>query len=180
MKEKLCTYANSQLPGGDYWEPEEAVKSILLQLKPNNDLCESILGLNDYLTSAIPNLHQMSKSNLIQTKKKKTIDWLCNLSQEKQERIIEMAVKRRAKVSKLYKEEEARRSEQRHAKLVEVHSREVMKQKTIEKLSNLHLITSSDELMEYLLEIDSEEITSKKKVQKKLGIIREQIMFWRS
>ena len=59
-------------------------------------------------------------------------------------------------------------------KLVEVHSREVMKKKTIEKLSNLHLITSSDELMECLSEIDIEEITAKKKVQKKLGI-REQI-----
>ena len=61
MREKLCTYAQSQLPGGIYWEPELSVKEVLSELKPSNDLC---LGLNDYLTSAIPNLHQMARFNL--------------------------------------------------------------------------------------------------------------------
>ena len=103
------------------------------------------------------------------------MDWLCKLSCDQQERIIKMAVKRRAHVARLYKEEEARRSEQRRKQLAEVHSREVMKQKTMEKLSNLHLITSSDELLESLSEIDGEEITSKQKRQKKLAIIREQL-----
>ena len=70
MKEKLSTYAEKQLPGGKYWEPEPDIKAILCALKPNNDVCESILGLNDYLSTAIPNMHQMSRSNLIQAKKK--------------------------------------------------------------------------------------------------------------
>ena len=70
MREKLCSYAKDQLPGGLYWDPDENVKDILCQLKPSNDVCESILGLNDYLTTAIPNLHQMSRSNLVQVKKK--------------------------------------------------------------------------------------------------------------
>ena len=35
-----------------------------MQLEPSNDFCESILGLNDYLTTAIPNLTQASRSNL--------------------------------------------------------------------------------------------------------------------
>ena len=64
MREKLCTYACNQLPGGKYWDPEPDVRMELTKLKPTNDLCESILGLNDYLTTAIPNLHQMSRSNL--------------------------------------------------------------------------------------------------------------------
>ena len=51
MREKLCTYAQDQLPGGKYWDPSEAnIRHILRELKPSNNLCESILGLNDYLT----------------------------------------------------------------------------------------------------------------------------------
>ena len=58
MKEKLCTYAGNQIPGGNFWV---CVRKVLAELKPSNDLCESILGLNDYLTAAIPNL-QLSRS----------------------------------------------------------------------------------------------------------------------
>ena len=43
---------------------------ILQTLKPNNNLSESILGLNDYLTTAIPNMLQVAHSNLIEIKKK--------------------------------------------------------------------------------------------------------------
>ena len=53
------------------WEPDEQVQDVLRELKPSNDACESILGLNDYLTTAIPNLHQMARSNLVQVKKTK-------------------------------------------------------------------------------------------------------------
>ena len=70
MNSKLITYAKNQLPGGKYWNPEPAVEATLKRLKPNNDLCESILGLNDYLTT-IPNLHQLTRSNMIQVKKNK-------------------------------------------------------------------------------------------------------------
>lgn len=76
IREKLHTYASSQLPGGDYWDPEPSIKRELDRLKPSNDLCESILGLNDHLSTAIPNLHEASGSNLVQLKKNKTIQWL--------------------------------------------------------------------------------------------------------
>ncbi len=70
MKDKLCSYAADQLPGGCYWEPEDKEGEVILsELRPSNDVCESILGLNDYLTTAIPNLHQMARSNLVQVKK---------------------------------------------------------------------------------------------------------------
>ena len=74
MREKLSTYAEDQLPGGCYWEPNEELQKILLEIKPSNDACESILGLNDYLTTAIPNLHQMARSNIIQAKKIKHLN----------------------------------------------------------------------------------------------------------
>ena len=58
--EKLSSYGQDQLPRGCYWEPDQQVWDILHELKPSNDVCESILGLNDYLTTAIPKLHQMA------------------------------------------------------------------------------------------------------------------------
>ena len=54
IKEKLSSYAHDQLSGGD---PDTQVLGVLSQLKPCNDMCERILGLNDYLTTVIPNLH---------------------------------------------------------------------------------------------------------------------------
>lgn len=45
MVEKLTSYGENQLPGGMYWEPQEPVKDNLSQLKPSNDICESIIGL---------------------------------------------------------------------------------------------------------------------------------------
>lgn len=180
MKEKLCTYAHTQLPGGEYWEPKDAVKEILKKLKPNNDLCESILGLNDYLTTAIPNLHQMSRSNLIHVKKNKTMQWFHQLPHDKRDYIIKLAIKRRAEVEKLYKAEEVERSRKRRDKMVqEKHRRDALKQRADaerERLAKLPLITSVDELDGLIGEIDDEVgITSKKKTQKKLAIIREQV-----
>ena len=47
MERKLATYAQHQLPGGIYWDPEPKIKGNLCKLEPSNDICESILGLND-------------------------------------------------------------------------------------------------------------------------------------
>ena len=119
MNNKLSTYAKDQLPGGKYWSPEPAVKSMLSKLRPNNDLCESILGLNDYLTTTIPNLHQMTRSNMIQVKKKnKTMQWYYKLPQEQQQNLVKLAVMKRTEVMRDYKEEEMKRKKARQAKMV--------------------------------------------------------------
>ena len=60
MREKLQSYAHSLLLGGMYWDPEPAIRNELSNLKPTNDLCESILGMNDYITTTLPNLHQLT------------------------------------------------------------------------------------------------------------------------
>ena len=134
MKEKLCSYAADQLPGGRYWNPDKEVKDVLCQLQPSNDICESILGLNDYLTTALPNLHQMSRSNLVQLKKNKTMKWLSQLPSEKQTSVIDMAVKNRHRVKQTCIEEEGARAEQRRKKMIYEHDkRESMKKSCTKK-----------------------------------------------
>ena len=44
-----------------------------------------------------------------------------------------------------------------------------------EKISKLHLITSFNELHDTLSEIDSEDISAKKKMEKKHALLRDQI-----
>ncbi len=68
--------------------------------KPSNDVCESILGLNDYLTTAVPNLHQLARSNLVQVKKNKTLKWLSNLQENNQSAIVNLAVKEKIEILK--------------------------------------------------------------------------------
>ena len=113
MKAKLLTYAANQLPGGKYWEPEPQVETVLRQLSSNNDLCESILGLNDYLVTALPNMTQQTRSNLIEVKKNKIISWLESLSRKEQEHITGLAVKNRRTVQKHYAENQNSIAKQR-------------------------------------------------------------------
>jgi hypothetical protein len=98
MNAKLSSYAKNQLPGGRYWDPEPDLRSVLKSLKPNNDLCESILGLNDHLFIVMPNLHQISKSNLVQARKNGTVKWLHTLPHNQQHAIVDLARKNRQQV----------------------------------------------------------------------------------
>ena len=179
MKEKLCTYAKNQLPGGKYWDPEVCVRKVLAELKPSNDLCESILGLNDYLTTAIPNLHQMSRSNLVQVKKNQTMKWLHELPNEQQARVLDLAVTERQNVAKEYRNEEEERSKQRRQNMLQAHlRREALKRKIQEERDELaqeHLITTSQELQEMLCIIEAENISATKKKAKKVSLLKTQI-----
>ena len=86
MKLKLSACAADELPGGRYWNADSQTKDVLRELQPSNDVCQSILGQSDYLTTQIPNLHQMTQTNLVQVKK----------SNDKQK---DMAVQRRRQVT---------------------------------------------------------------------------------
>lgn len=172
MREKLCMYAHNQLPGGKYWEPvEPEVKKVFAELKPSSDLCESILGINDYLTTAIPNLHQMARSNLVELKKNKTMQWLHDLPHEQQLKVIDLAVETRQSVRKEYKDEEEQRIRDRRQNMEQAHlRREVLKRKAQQErqeLSQMHLIVTSEELCQALTHIDNERLTvAKKKAEK--------------
>ena len=89
-----------QLPGGIYWDPQPHIKVILSEISPSNDVCESILGLNDYLSTAIPIMHQQTRSNLTQIKKNKTMEWLQTLPLQKQDKVLELAYAQRSDVLK--------------------------------------------------------------------------------
>ena len=179
MKQKLSEYAKNQLPGGKYWEPEPAIKAVLRNLKPNNDLCESILGLNDYLTTVIPNMHQMTRSNLVEMKKNKTMKWFQELPQKERQAVSSLAKKSRGDVMKKYREEEIARSKLRQENMRRCHERRrVMREKTArerEQLSHEHLITTVEELKRALQDIESEDITTAKKRQQKTSLIQVQI-----
>lgn len=183
MEIKLCEYAKDYLPGGLYWNPDPHVREIMTKLKPTNDLCESLLGLNDYLSGAIPNMHQMTRSNMIQVKKNNTIHWLHDLPSSEQDKVIELAVARRAQVSKESKEEDLRNSNQRREKLRQAHVRkqalERRAQQEREKLLSLHLITTSDELFKAVSDIDQLTTSTSKKKQEKLSLLRNQINIWK-
>lgn len=179
MKAKLCSYAKSLLPGGRYWEPEPEVEAILRNIKPNNDLCESILGLNDYLMTAIPNLHQLSRSSLIEVKKNKTMSWFHKLSDDQRRVVIDLAVGRRRAVAELYKREEEVLSAQRREKMAKEKSRrdalEMRASDERERLANLPLMNTKAQLDEALANIESQSMTAKKKSDRKRALIREQV-----
>jgi len=181
MKDKLCTYARNQLPGGKYWEPEDNhTKKILTSLKPNNDLCESILGLNDYLTTAIPNMKQTTRSNMVMVKKNKTMQWFNALEQQQQENVTKMACKNRKIIHKTSLEEERAIRERRRNLMLQAHEKraelEIKAALEKEKLSKVHIISSIDELDQLLADIDEiDEESSQKKNKRKLKILKEQV-----
>jgi hypothetical protein len=180
MREKLCTYAKDFLPGGIYWEPcDEHVRAVLSSLKPSNDFCESIFGLNDYLVGAIPNLHSVARSNMVQVKKNKTMQWLNNLSSEEQTTIINFAVDSNVAVEKESKDKKEWLCKMRQEKLVKCHLRQEALKRRIQsekdELANIHLITSTKELQCVMLSIDSKSTSASKKESEKLKILRDQV-----
>ena len=179
MNAKLSSYAENQLPGGRYWDPEPDVRSVLKSLKPNNDLCESILGLNDHLSIVMPNLHQMSKSNLVQARKNKTTKWLDTLPNDQQRAIVDLARQNRRQVKEDYQRAEDDRCKFRREKMIREKNRRDTLQKRAaeekERLTKIHVVTSVEELKSVLSEIDEESISTAKKGQKKRALLKEQI-----
>ena len=101
------------------------------------------------------------------------------LSAQQQHSIVELAIQRRAEVAKQYKKEEETQSRQRREKLLRDKCRrdavEQRAKKEKVRLSNLHLITTTQELKQALCEIDSQSFSSKKKCEMKRAIIKEQV-----
>ena len=106
----------------------------LRELKPSNDACKSILGLNDYLTTAIPNLHQMARSNLVQVKKTTTLKWLSGLPPDDQSVVVDLAVKQRRLVSK---DEEKARTQLHQQKMLEENAKRVALEKKLKNSPSL-------------------------------------------
>ena len=69
MLDKLKTYKAEQLPGGKLWNPDQATRKALANTQPTNDLCEGILGLNDWIQKHIPNFNQRTVSGMVEVLK---------------------------------------------------------------------------------------------------------------
>ena len=173
MQAKLCSYASDFLRNGIYWEPDAETTSVLKALEPSHDLCESILGLNDYLCTALPNMLQITKSNLTEIKKNHTMKWFHELPKERQKAIIDLAVNNRAEVRADYREHQNQLIKKRQDNLVARKRRaDMLGQKAAsekEKLSKLHLVTSTPEF-ESSLNIIKEDGLSLKREEKRYWI----------
>ena len=109
--------------------------------------------------------------------------WLSDLPDEEQLAVVDMAVKQRRCVSKEYKDEENERFEQRKQNMIKQNTKRVaLKEKMCrekEKLSQLHLITTSEELQEELRTMDRENISASKKRNKKIEVLKTQVQIRR-
>ena len=177
MREKLLSYAEKHLPGVEYWNPEPAVREVLMHLEPSNDFCESMLGLNDYLTTAIPNLAQESRSNLVAVKKNHTMKWLNSLSEVQQEKVLNLAEQERPKMKAEQRQSKRDLEEQRRRRLQTAHEkREALRkaQRQRDELSEHHLITSSQELRQAMAMIEVEDSSTSQR-RMKLTMLKTQI-----
>ena len=92
-------YKADQLPGGRYWEPTGEIREIMASLKPHNDNSESVLGMNDWLTTTFPSMHQQTRSTLIEMSTNKTIEWLAKQPSDRRNLVTDFATSKR-KVTK--------------------------------------------------------------------------------
>ncbi len=142
MEEKLASYAHTQLPGGIYWDPPPSIQKVLNNLEPSNDICESILGLNDYLSTAIPNMCQDTRTNLVEVKKNKTFSWLDSLSQGDQGSILTLAQTSRKNLVRHRREVEKKRREHRRQVMVKHHAKtKAILQRQKKSMTNCHKST---------------------------------------
>ena len=154
MKSKLSSYAQNQLPGGIYWDPDPKVKVILEEVNPSNDLCESILGLNNYLNTTIPNMHQVKQSNLHSPIIEKqnhsmTTAVITAVTTASANDIIDLAVASRREAFTSRKEDDAKICKQRRENMLQSHRRLMVhrykEQTEKHALLNEYFITSSEE-----------------------------------
>ena len=120
--------------------------------------CESMLGHNDYFSTAIPNMSQASRSNIVQVRKKKSNGWTHCL-RKKPEEVLDLVVNHRLTVAKECKEYNEELSEEKRKQMLEEHSKKMALLKKAQKerdKSHLHIITSSDELSQCIQRIDDE------------------------
>jgi len=133
MATKLANYAEDQLLGGKYWEPDADLEKVLSQVESNNDLCESIFGLNDYLSIAVPNMDQLTRLSMVRVKKNNSIEWLNSLPQVQQEEIIKLSMKAKSEVVEQYKEDQDDVAEKRQEYMIKQHQEKEMARQRVEK-----------------------------------------------
>ena len=111
---------------------------------------KSTLGLNDYLTTRIPNLNQRSIPNLVEIKKNHSIMWLNSLDDTTQAKLINLATDLRQPVSKEYCNHTQQVAQERQQRMMKAHAKQMANKMKLQKesdyLSKNHLVTTTKEL----------------------------------
>ncbi len=156
MLDKIRIYKAEQLPGGKLWNPSTDTRKALENIQPTSDLCEGILGLNDWLRKRTPNFSQWTVSGMVEVLKNSTMPWFWKQNRDTKDKIINLAKKRSDQVRR---EEQTvnelhRRKRKIHvARTAEEEKARVKWRKPIrkeEELSKIELIPSISELEDAL------------------------------
>lgn len=178
MVEKLAAYKSDQLPGGIYWNPNQQTQAVLKELKPNNDICESLLGLNDWLTTPLVNAKQQTKTALIEAKKNKTMEWLDTLGGSK-DTVINLAVAERKGVQAQSTEHEKaiqqKRIERKRQAMEKERQKALRAQAMLQQLEELPSITSEEELEQAIQVIEEKRCSTRECNAEKLKLVKQLI-----
>lgn len=82
------------------WNPSAETRKALDRIPPTNDLCEGILGLNDWIQKRTPNMGQRTVSGMLEILKNATMPWFCKQSRDFRDQIITLAKKRSEEVKR--------------------------------------------------------------------------------
>ena len=168
MRAKLKSYAKDQLPGGRYWDPPSHISKILEQIEPSNDICESILGLNDWLQTAMPSASQLTKSNMIEAKKNKTMEWLNTLSTQRQEMTVAKAESLRNSVRETEREKQSKIKEAQLTAMKQELDKKKLNAMVVDEMKHTLVIESSNQFQLMTQAIQSDNTLNQKQRDEKL------------
>ena len=177
MAEKLRLYKADQLPGGRLWFPCDAVKKALAHVEPTNDLCEGILGLNDWLQKVTPNLSQRTVSTMVEVLRNSTLPWFLKQDKDMRDRIINLARKRSRRVRQEdCKLREQRRMKRKRAREVEIEKGKARKLKRMKKqkeIEETEILTTVEEVEEALARASGR--TERQQEASRVEILKKQL-----
>ena len=168
MRDKLKSYAKDQLPGGKYWDPPPNIAKILGQIEPSNDVCESVLGLNDWLQTSMPSASQLTKRNLIEAKKNKSVEWLDALPAEKQNITIQMAACQRKEVRLIESQEAFQRKELRQSTIKRDIEKQNLKRRKAEDMKDVLVIRNTQQMDKIIKSIKNDDTLNQKQRNEKI------------
>ena len=179
MAEKLKAYKKDHLPGGKYFNPDRKTCAVLSSLAPHNDLTESVFGMNDWLTTILPNMAQSTKTALIEFSYNNTINWLHKHEKAEKQNLIALAQRRGQAVFKEKQQEKERCLNQKikcRAEAIELAKQKHSKSdKVIEMLKLESGISSIKELKDHVEEIRSLSIPESIKIAEIKKLIKKQV-----
>ena len=92
MHSKLQHYMKDYLPGGRYHNPDLIAQSVLSNLQPHNDRCESVFGCNDWLSKILPNMAQSPHSTMVEFSLNYTMKWLKDQEEKHKQVLLTLAL----------------------------------------------------------------------------------------